>query len=294
MHVVTSAYGNQGKLLVPCLVAAGLQVRACVRSEASAAALRAAGVADVLVGDLGEPGMAENAVAGAAVIYHIGPTADPREREIGISMIDAARARNVGHFVYSSVLHAILTDLVQHEIKRDVEKHLLDSGLEFTILQPTNYMLPLRMRPVFSEGVYRLPWSVERRQSLVHVGDIVEVAAAVLLDPERHAGATYELAGPGRHTGHDLQRIISEVLGRPIGLAEIDAETYLEAWFGERDRSLLQHQARVLRALSKRYTSHDFIGNPNVLTWLLGRQPTTFAEFVRQQARLHQNPAGDR
>jgi uncharacterized protein YbjT (DUF2867 family) len=284
MHVVTSAHGNQGKLLVPRLLTAGLAVRACVRTEASANSLRAAGVAEVVVGDLGEPGMAERAVAGAAAVYHIGPTADPREREIGFAMIDAARAHRVEHFVFSSVLHAIITDLVQHEIKRDVEEHLIGSGLEFTILQPTNYMLPLRMRPVFSEGVYRLPWSIERRQSLVDIGDVVEVAATVLLDPRRHAGATYELVGAERLTGHDLQRIISDVLGRPIGLIEIDAESYLDAWFGDRDRSQLQHQARVLRALSARYTSHDFVGNPNVLTWLLGRPPTSFAAFVETQA----------
>ena len=43
------------------------------------------------------------------------------------------------------------------------------------------------------------------------------------------------------------------------------------------------HQAKVLRAISARYSSHDFIGNPNVLTWLLGRPPTTFEEYVRQQ-----------
>ena len=41
--------------------------------------------------------------------------------------------------------------------------------------------------------------------------------------------------------------------------------------------------AKGLRAISARYSSHDFIGNPNVLTWLLGRPPTTFEEYVRQQ-----------
>ena len=285
MHVVTAANGNQGRRLVPKLLAAGLDVRACVRTPASAAAMAALHVADVVVGDLADPAVAARAVEGADVVYHVGPTAEPHEREIGFHMVDAARAAGVGHLVYSSVLHAIVTDLVQHEIKRDVEEHLISSGLEFTILQPTNYMLPLRMRPVFTDGVYRLPWSAERRQSLVHVGDVVEVAAAVLRDPAPHAGATYELAGAERLTGHDLVRIISGELGREVRLVEIDAETYLDAWFGDRDRTGLEHQARVLRALSARYTSHDFVGNPNVLTWLLGRPPTTFAEFVREQAR---------
>ena len=40
---------------------------------------------------------------------------------------------------FSSVLHAITTDLIQHELKRDIEEHLVSSGLEFTILQPANF-----------------------------------------------------------------------------------------------------------------------------------------------------------
>jgi nucleoside-diphosphate-sugar epimerase len=39
----------------------------------------------------------------------------------------------------------------------------------------------------------------------------------------------------------------------------------------------------LLRAISKRYSSHDFIGNPNVLRWLLSREPTTFEQFVQRE-----------
>jgi uncharacterized protein YbjT (DUF2867 family) len=37
--LVTAAHGNQGKLLIPKLVAAGAALRCCVRSEASAEVL---------------------------------------------------------------------------------------------------------------------------------------------------------------------------------------------------------------------------------------------------------------
>jgi uncharacterized protein YbjT (DUF2867 family) len=189
----------------------------------------------------------------------------------------------VRHLVFSSVLHAITTDLIQHEIKRDIEERLLSSGLEFTILQPANYMLPLKLRPVFEQGVFELSWSLERRQSLVDLGDVTDVACMALTDSERHAGATYELAAPGRYTAHDLTDIISRVLRRPIAVREIDADTYLRAWVGDADPQLVTHQVSVLRAISARYSSHDFVGNPNVLTWLLGRPPTTFEAYVRGQ-----------
>ena len=181
------------------------------------------------------------------------------------------------------MLHSIVTDLVQHEIKRDVEEHLLASDLEFTILQPANYMLPLKLKPVFERDVFELSWSLERRQSLVDLVDVTEVAVEVLTDRDRHAGATYELVAPGRYTGTGLGKIIEQVVGRPIQVREIDADTYLSAWVGDRDPALFPHQARVLRSITARYSAHDFVGNPNVLSWLLGRKPTSFEAYVRRQ-----------
>jgi uncharacterized protein YbjT (DUF2867 family) len=136
MILVTAANGNQGRLLVPKLLAAEQPVRACVQSQASAQQLRALGVQDVVVGDITEPAVLGTAIRGVEKVYHVGPTAHPRERAMGLAVVDAARAEGVKHLVFSSVLHAITTDLVQHEIKRDIEEHLLSSGLEFTILQP--------------------------------------------------------------------------------------------------------------------------------------------------------------
>jgi uncharacterized protein YbjT (DUF2867 family) len=281
MILVTAANGNQGKLLVPRLLAAGLPVRTSVRSERSADVLRAAGVEDVVVGDLADSEVLERAVRGVDAIYHVGPTLSPSEREVGFAIIDAAVAAGVQHFVMSSVLHAITTDLLQHEVKRDIEEHLLSSGLDFTILQPTNYMLAHRLKPAFERGVFELTWSLDRRQSLIDPGDIAEVAALVLGDLEHHVGATYELASPGRYTAYDLADIIAGVVGRPIAAGEIDVDTFAGRMFGNIDPSEKEHRLRAMHAISARYSSNDFVGNPNVLTWLLGRTPTTWEQFVR-------------
>ena len=92
MILVTSANGNQGKRLVPKLLAAGLSVRACVQSEASAQSLREQGVQEVLVGDLAESAFIAEAVKGVASVYHVGPTLHPAERAMGFAMVDAAAA----------------------------------------------------------------------------------------------------------------------------------------------------------------------------------------------------------
>ena len=152
MILVNAANGQQGRLLVPKLVKAGMAVRACVQSERSAAEMRDAGVADVLVGEISQPDLIARAVAGAEKVYHVCPGIHPQEREIGFAWIDAARAAGVRHFVFSSVLHPLITALVQHEIKRDIEEHLIDSGLDFTILQPSIYMAPRRFGPAIAAG----------------------------------------------------------------------------------------------------------------------------------------------
>ena len=77
-----------------------------------------------------------------------------------------------------------------------------------------------------------------------------------------------------------MAAIMQSVLGKPMRVEQVDAEAYLKGLFGERDMAELPHEASVGRSLSARYSSHDFLGNPNVLRWLLGREPTTFAQFV--------------
>jgi uncharacterized protein YbjT (DUF2867 family) len=210
---------------------------------------------------------------------------------MGFAAIDAARDAGVKHFVFSSVLHAILTDLIQHEIKRVLEEYLLSSGLEFTILQPANYMLRHRLMPAFQRGVFALTWSLDRLQSMVDLGDVAEVAAVVLTAGPTHFGATYELAAPGRFSAHDLANIISGVTGHSVSAEQIDSEVFLKKALAVESLEQFPYQTRLLKAISKRYSSHDFVGNPNVLTWLLGRQPTTFEQFVQREFAAFQAAA---
>lgn len=39
----------------------------------------------------------------------------------------------------------------------------------------------------------------------------------------------------------------------------------------------------TMRRLLAHYDSYGITGNPNVLTWLLGREPTSFRECTRRQ-----------
>jgi len=133
--LVTAANGNQGKLLIPRLLASGVAVRACVRSDESAQILCAAGVSDVVVGDVTEPDVLARATRGFEKVYCVGPKSHPKKGRLASPPLTPARAPAWKHVVFSSAsldYHC----LVQHENKRDIEGHLISSGLEFTILQP--------------------------------------------------------------------------------------------------------------------------------------------------------------
>ena len=75
-------------------------------------------------------------------------------------------------------------------------------------------------------------------------------------------------------------------MGREIAAEYIDSDVFLRAALGTEDLSQFPYQTRVARAIGDRYSSYDFVGNPNVLTWLLGRRPTTWEQFVQRGFRL--------
>ncbi|WP_206243821.1 NmrA family NAD(P)-binding protein [Novosphingobium terrae] len=282
MLLVTAANGNQGKLLVPKLLAAGAALRCVVRSEESAASLRALGVQEVLIGELFEPSMMARALDGIQGVYYLNPTGHRQERELGIAMVDAAVAAGVGHFVFSSVLHAISTGLFQHQFKRDVEERLVASGLNYTILQPANYMTAFELLPAFRDGVHKQAWSLDRRMSMVDLDDVTDVSVDVLINGGDHFGATYELCSAGWLTAQDVADAVAKVTGKPVAVEEITPDNWAKMWFGDVDLNSIPEEARIVRQICKFYSEHDHVGSVNVLRWLLKREPSTIEDFARK------------
>mgnify|MGYP000748212589 CR=1 FL=1 len=71
-------------------------------------------------------------------------------------------------------------------------------------------------------------------------------------------------------------------------MKRIDADTYTKTWVCVADPGTVEHVVSGLRGITNRRRSHDFVGNPNVLAWLLGREPTTVDPSVSTQARLRE------
>ena len=283
MILVTGAAGKTGRAVVRALIARGAELRALVYRPTQVEPLRELGAQEVIAGDMRDRAVMEGAVHRVQAIYHICPNMSPDELTIGRLVVGAARSAGVAHFVYHSVLHPQTEAMPHHWAKLRVEEHLFESGLPYTILQPAPYMQNVLAGwdSIVEDGVYRVPYKLETRLGMVDLEDVAAAAAMVLIEPGHH-GATYELAGAEVLTQTDVAVTLSRGLGRTIR-----AETVpLNVWEVEaRAAELGDYQVDTLVKMFRYYESYGFWGNPNVLIWLLGRQPTAFATFVERTAR---------
>lgn len=281
--LVMAAFGNQGRLLLPKLAAKGARVRGLRATAGGEDALLALGAVDAVSGDAADPAVLARALDGIRTVYHIGPGGHPQERAMGFAMVEAAAKAGVEHFIYSSVLHPIIEDMVQHRLKREVEAAIVTSGLNFTILQPSDYMQVVFYQEAFRTGVYRRWWNVDRREALVDLEDVTDVAARVITEGAAHHGATYELSSGDCLTGAQIAAAIGRVMGREVRLEEITAEDFLTIFFGAaKEDPRFAYTIDMLRAMNHWYGAHDLLGNANVLTMLLGRRPNSFEDVLRR------------
>ena len=283
MILVTGASGKTGKAVVTALARAGAPTRALVRRASQIEVLTNLGAHEVMSADMRLTPELRRAVENIRAVYHICPNVNPDEVDIGRRVIAAAKEAGVEHLVLHSVLHPQTEQMPHHWNKLRVEEALFESGLNFTILQPTAYMQNLLAgwKHITEDGVLRNPYPVETRLSLVDLEDVAE-AAAMVLTKRGHTGATYELVSTLPLTQTEVAAILGDALGRPV---RAEAEP-LEVWAARaRTAGLGDYQLATLIRMFQYYERYGLIGNPNMLRWLLGREPTALVEFARRAAR---------
>ncbi len=276
--LITGASGKTGQRVVAAVARKGGMVRAFVRRPEAGAALKDAGVAEIALGDLTDHESLRRAMAGVGQVLHICPPMHPQEDTIARAMIELAREQSVDRFVLYSVLHPLLADVPHHARKLEAERALIGSELNYTILQPSRYMqhlVPI-WKTVLATGVHSMPFRTTARFSVVDLADLAEATARIMTEPG-HEGATYQLAGPRPLSQEDMAEILTRVLGRPIRAQAKPLDEF------RRDAAAAGMPAERIETMCRmnaHYDAHGLIGNPNVLRWVLKREPTGFDAFV--------------
>jgi uncharacterized protein YbjT (DUF2867 family) len=247
-----------------------------VRKPAQIDQAKEDGAYEIEVGDLLDPGSLEPIFAGMRAVYHIGPNVHPDEGEMGRNAIAAAASEGIPHFVMHSVLHPQTQAMRHHWSKLLVEEQLINSNMGFTILQPASYMQNVRgVWASIVEGQYPVPYPTHARFSPVDLRDVAELAAEVLSMPG-HEGAIYELAGSELLTPVQMAKRLSGALGRSVEAVEISRTQWRQ------NTEIEAGRADILFSMFEYYAEHGFWGNPRVLAGLLGREPTTFAQYLQR------------
>lgn len=273
MILVTGANGKTGRAVLAALQAKGAATRALVRGE------QAPPASELLRGDIADPTTMHAALAGIDALYFIAPNVHPHEVELGTAWIAAAKAAGLRRFVYHSVLYPQIEAMPHHWQKLRVEEALIQSGLDFTILQPASYMqniLPY-LPAMREQGEYRVPYSVEAVFSPVDLTDVAAAAARVLLEPG-HNGAQYALAGPERLSSAQMAEQASKHLGQPVTAVQQPLADWQAA-----NTHLPAYARDTLSAMFAYYDRHGFAASSFTLQSLLGRAPRSFKEFIQRE-----------
>ena len=278
MSGLVLAVGAAGKFagyVVPALVARGATVRGLVHEAKAVASVRDEGAVDAVVGDLRDQRSIAAALDGAESVFYVAPAFLPNEAQVGVDFVAAAVKAGVRRFVFSSVIHPVLSALSNHAAKAPVEEAILDSGLEYTLLHPglffQNYA---RAWPgIARTGILAEPWCSDTRFSRVDYRDVAETAAIALTE-DRLLYGTFELCAEGWLNRHDVAALAGEVLGRTVRAERIDPAT-------------LGDQAGPMRPMFEHYDHTGLRGNALTLRAILGREPRTLRAFFEE---LNQAP----
>ena len=276
--LLTGATGGIGSELMRLVAASGRPARAMCRKTGQAERLRGSGLEPVL-GDFDDPVSVEEAMRGSETVFLLSPGApEQAEREKGA--IDAAKRAGVRRVVRVSAADANLGAPVPWaRAHAEIDAHLRESGLAWTVLKPTAFMQNLlsMTRPI-SKGV--LPHIArEGRVGWVDTRDVAAVADRVLAESERHKGATYFLTGPEALTMREIAARLSGTVGRRVRYVNVPVPGFrLALKLAGVDDWLARGLVPQFRDVVAGGHGVDVTGE---IARLAGRPPRTFDEFAR-------------
>ena len=235
MILVVGGSGTLGRVITQNLLAAGEAVRVMTRAPAKATVLRDAG-AEVVTGDLTDRESliracagAERVIAAAHSFLGRGRLASEHVDRAGNKhLIEIAKQSGARHFVYISAYFndpAFLT-IPFVRMKQEVEKHLRESGLSYTILRPTAFMdfhaHVLIGIPVIKGKKVMLFGAGKRPRNFVAASDVAQLAARALSDSSL-VNQTIDIGGPDNLSSVDVVRIYESIARRKARVAHVPA-----------------------------------------------------------------------
>ncbi len=269
------ASGAKAGLVVPQLSKRGVYVRGMIENDSDRQAVLDRGASEAVVGNLTEAAFVEEAVKGMDAVFYISPNAVQQEAEIGKMVVDISKRAGVRRFVFSSIFAPILSIPI-HAAKAAIEEAILRSGLQYTILQPAMFYQNIAgmWDDVVKTGTYAEPWANEAQLGRIDYRDVAE-CAAIALTEDRLLGGTYELCALAGINRIEIAALLSQIIGKNVKPVALDADKVLKS---------AGPAAPALKSMFDYYGRYGLAGNPLTLRSILGREPRTLQEFIKELA----------
>ncbi len=172
---------------------------------------------------------------------------------------------------------------MNHDCKRYIEEYLIESGLPYTILQPSHLMDMFPLPGLLSEeySIYITHWDPSVKFSYTSSRDLAEATAKILEQRESHFYATYQMVSTSPPMGYnEVCEIASKVIGKEIHVEAMPFQKTMQRSVegmlglppGEYARDGIQ------RMLSY-YNYRGLVGSTNVMRWVLGREPMSWEKW---------------
>ncbi|MBW4578380.1 MAG: SDR family oxidoreductase [Tildeniella nuda ZEHNDER 1965/U140] len=286
MVLVSGATGTNGSEIVRLLSAAGVPVRALVRSKAKATAIADLPGVELVEGDFDHPDSLEAALKGIDKAFMLPPFVNNMV-ELQHNFIEAAKRAGTKHIVKLSAFGADPNSpIVLGKWHGQSEKELEASGLAYTHLQPNGFLQNLLAfaQSIATQGTFFQP-AADAKISNVDARDIAAVAAAVLKE-DGHEGKTYVITGPEALSFSEVADVFTDVLGKKVTYVAISPEEFKASMLQWGQPEWL---ADALNELFGIYRAGYGAVVTNVVADVAKKTPITVEQFVRDHATAFQS-----
>lgn len=274
--LVIGGTGKTGRALVRMLAEGGVPARAATRHPG-------AGPADGVETaefDWGRPETHDGALEGVDRVYLIAPEGvlDPAGQVT--PFVEKAVGVGVRRIVQLSAMGVENNEEIG---LRKVERAVMNSGAEWTILRPNwfmqNFSESFFLPPILSDGELLAP-AGDAAVSFIDTRDIAAVAAAALVE-DGHAGAEYTLTGQQALTFGEVAGAIGGASGREVRYADVEPERMREVITGQ---GIPDDYADLLLGLFEGIRAGWNAHTSDAVERVLGRPPIDFSDYARDHA----------
>jgi uncharacterized protein YbjT (DUF2867 family) len=242
LHLLTGVAGgfsSVSRLVAENLLDSGESVRAMVhRDDGRADALRERG-AEIVVGDLTNPGAVAAALHGVnRAFFNMAVSADYLEASAVVTAI-AKEQRSLDVLVNMSQMTVSEMTSTSTEESNHQRWHWLAEQIMNWSNVPTVHVRPtvfldnplftlLSRQSIAVRGELVLPFG-DGHTSPVAATDVARVVATILNDPTGHVGHVYELTGPAILDINGLAEQYANALGRPVSAVDMSLDDFANA-----------------------------------------------------------------